>query len=227
MEKKSSKKVVALIPLRGGSKSIPYKNIKPLNGKPLAYWVCKAALDSKHIQEVWVSTDDEKIKKAILKMNLGIKVIDRPAEFATDKASTESVMTHFAENVPFDVLVTIQATSPLTKSEHLNEAIEKLHAEKLDSLVTGVTVKRFFWGHDGKPHNYDPKNRPMRQDWKGVVMENGAFYITRKKILDEHKCRLGGKIGVYIMPDHTALEIDEPDDWKKITKLIKKRNGIA
>jgi len=174
------KKIVALIPLRGGSKSIPYKNIKPLGGKPLSYWVCKAATEAELIDEVWVSTEDKKIKETVLSFGLGVKVIDRPKEFAQDDSSTESVMLHFAGTVPFDILVTIQATSPLTESEHLDHAIRKFVTEEYDSMVSGVTLKRFFWTHDGKPLNYEPVKRPLRQEWDGTVMENGAFYVTEK-----------------------------------------------
>src|SRR3989338_2676554 len=132
------KKIVTLIPLRGGSKSIPYKNVKEMAGKPLCFWVIKAATGSKYIDEVWVSTEDKKIKEIVLSLGLPVKVIDRPAEFATDEASTESVMLHFAEQVDFDILNLVQATSPLTSSEDLDKAIEQFFAENDDSLLTGV-----------------------------------------------------------------------------------------
>ena len=121
-------KIVTLIPLRGGSKSIPYKNIKLMAGKPLCYWTLKAASESKYIDEVWVSTEDAKIKKVVESLGLGkkVKVIDRPMEFAQDTSSTESVMMHFADNVKFDILNLIQATSPFTTSNDLDTAIEFL-----------------------------------------------------------------------------------------------------
>ncbi|MSU55036.1 MAG: acylneuraminate cytidylyltransferase family protein [Candidatus Taylorbacteria bacterium] len=206
-------KIVGLVPLRGGSKSIPYKNIKTLAGKPLCYWVLKAATDSKYIDEVWVSTEDKKIKDTVLSFGLGVKVIDRPAELAQDNSSTESVMMHFAKEVSFDILITIQATSPLTENQDLDLAIEQFVEGKMDSMVSGVQLKRFFWTHEGVPLNYNPLKRPLRQEWNGTIMENGAFYITKREILDTLKNRLGGKIGVFKMPEHTAVEIDEPEDW--------------
>ena len=104
------KRVVALIPLRGGSKSIPRKNIKIIAGKPLCAWVLEAAHDVAEIDDVYVSTDDYEIISVVHSLNLGTKIIKRPAEFATDEASTESVMNHFSECVDFDILITIQAT---------------------------------------------------------------------------------------------------------------------
>ena len=216
----TTKKIVALIPLRGGSKSIPRKNIKLLAGKPLAYFALKAAADSKYIDEIWVSTEDKKIKDVVLGLGLGVKIIDRPEELAKDDSSTESVMLHFAKEIPFDILVTLQATSPFTTSKDLDSALKEFTKKDFDSMVSGVPTKRFFWTPEGRPLNYDPKKRPRRQDFTGSVMENGAFYITRREILEKTSSRLGGKIGVFQMLENSALEIDEPDDWKKAEKVL-------
>ena len=222
-----NKKIVALIPLRGGSKSIPHKNIKKMAGKPLAYWVCKAASEAKNINEVWVSTEDPKIKKVVMGFGLGVKVLDRPKELAEDSSSTESVMIHFSKEVPFDIVVTLQATSPLTTSADVDQAINSMIEENYDSLVTGVLTKRFHWNLDGTPLNYDPKKRPLRQEWEGTITENGAFYITKRDILDKTLCRLGGKIKTFLMSPETELEIDEPEDWKKIAKLLKNYRKLS
>jgi N-acylneuraminate cytidylyltransferase len=215
-------KVVALIPLRGGSKSIPLKNIKPLDGQPLCAWVIKAAQQTPEISEVWVSTDHPRIREVSL--GLGAKVLDRPAALATDVATTDSVMVHFMNNVRFDILITIQATSPLTQSEDISIALKKFTDDKLDSLLTAVPIKRFFWTHDNKPINYDPANRPMRQQFRGSLVENGAFYITSRKTLKLSENRLGGKIGIYQMSDESTAELDEPSDWRLLEKIIRKKN---
>ena len=209
-----------MVPLRGGSKSIPYKNIKELAGKPLCYWTLKAASESKYIDEVWVSTDDSKIKNIVLSLGLDVKVIDRPAEFAKDTSSTESVMLHFAEHVDFDILNLVQATSPLTASEDIDMAIEQFFAEGDDSLLSGVLYKKFFWTPDGKTLNYDYMKRPRRQEFSGVVHENGAFYLTKKEILLKNKNRLGGKIGIFLLSEEKAIDIDEPADWPLADKHL-------
>ncbi len=218
------KKVVALIPLRGGSKSIPHKNIKKLAGRPLCYWVLKSATDSKYIDEVWVSTEDKKIKDAVLSFGLNVKVIDRPAEFARDSSSTESVMFHFAENIDFDILNLIQATSPCTTADDLDSALEQFFDRGHDSLLAGVLYKKFYWTPDGKPLNYDYKNRPRRQDFPGVVHDNGAFYLTKREILEKEKNRLGGKIGIFLLSEDKAVDIDELSDWPIAEKHLLKRN---
>jgi len=193
-------------------------------GKPLLYWTCKAAKESKYIDEVYVSTEDAKIKEVVQSLKLGVKIIDRPAEFAQDTSSTESVMLHFATLIKdFNVLNLIQATSPFTTSEDLDQAIELFFENGWDSMLTGILYKKFYWTLDGKPLNYDYLHRPRRQEFEGVVNENGAFYLTKKEVLETYKNRLGGKIGVYVMPEEKAIDIDEPADWSLAESFLKKQ----
>ena len=212
--------IIALIPLRGGSKSIPKKNIKALAGKPLAAWTLEAAVNCSAIRSVYVSTDSPEIADVVTALGLGVKVIMRPAEYATDDASTEAVMLHFMHQVDFDVLVTIQATSPLLSAADLNKAIDQFKCQQFDTMLSAVRTKRFFWRDDATPINYDPLKRPRRQDFPGTLMENGAFYITKREILEHCQCRLGRKIGVYEMNESTAVEIDEPEDWLRVEEIL-------
>lgn len=214
------RRTVALVPLRGGSKSIPQKNIKPLGGKPLCCWVLEAATACENIDAVYVSTDCSLIRQTVLDMGLGVQVIQRPEELATDEASTESVMLHFMEQMTCERLVTIQATSPLLTAQHLTDALIRFDTEELDSMLSAVRNRRFFWRDDATPINYDPQFRPRRQEFVGTLMENGAFYITRNETLQQTRCRLGGKIGVFEMPEETAVEIDEPADWESLSRLL-------
>jgi len=216
-------KIVALIPLRGGSKSIPQKNIRMIASKPLCAWVLEAAHNVLKIDEVYVSTDSYEIAAVVEKLGLGTKIIMRPEHLATDSSTTESVMLHFTEQVDYDILVTIQATSPLLRDVDLSNALELFSSEKYDSLLSAVRVKRFYWQDNGVAINYDPTNRPRRQDFSGTLMENGAFYISKRDIVLENECRLGGRIGIYEMPEQTAVEIDEPDDWDVVEKLLQSR----
>ena len=215
--------IVALVPLRGGSKSIPQKNIKLIAGKPLCAWCLEAAIGSRWLDSVYVSTDCKQIAEVVEGLGLGVKVIFRPAEFATDEASTESVMLHFMRQVNFGTLLTIQATSPLLEAQDLDLALTQFQDEEYESMLSAVRTKRFFWSDDFKPINYDPTSRPRRQDFLGTLMENGAFYITKREILDLYNCRLGGKTGVYEMDESMAIEIDEPDDWGCVERLLLRR----
>ena len=217
------KKVVCLVPLRGGSKSIPKKNIRPFCGKPLACWILEAALGCSDIDEVWVSTDSVEIRETIAARLPAVRFCTRDPETATDTASTESVMLDFMNQVEFDLLITAQATSPTTKTADFSEALEKFNREAADSLLTGVREKRFYWTLDGKPLNYDPLTRPRRQDFDGTLVENGAFYITKRSLLESTRCRLGGKIVVHEMSADTFHEIDEPEDLLKLAGHLSAR----
>jgi len=217
---------IAFIPVRGGSKSIPLKNIKPLAGKPLVYWTAKAANDSNCIDEVVIATDSPEIIKTVTDFNLSkLRIYKRKAENAQDTSSTESVMLEYieAENPSDnDRLFLIQATSPMLTSEYIDNLYKKYLEENADSAMTGVVTKHFFWTKDGIPVNYDYKNRPRRQDYEGLIQENGACYINSVSNIKKDKNRMSGRISVYEMPEYTAYEIDEPDDFLIIEKLMEK-----
>ena len=219
---------IAFIPVRGGSKSIPLKNIKILNGKPLVYWAAKAANDAECIDKVIIATDSEEIKAVIKSFNLTkVEIYDRNPENATDTASTESVMLEYlynAESNDNDLFFLIQATSPLLKSKHIDNMFKSFIQNEFDSMFSGVREKQFHWKIEAngvKPVNYDYKNRPRRQDFEGLIAENGACYINSVKNILQDKCRLSGKIGVYELPAYTAYEIDEPEDWIIAEELMK------
>ncbi|MBQ7587712.1 MAG: acylneuraminate cytidylyltransferase family protein [Lachnospiraceae bacterium] len=181
-------KTAAFIPVRGGSKSIPLKNIKEIAGKPLVYWTVKAACDCKNIDVVYVATDSDKIRETVEGFYLDkVKVIGRSEESASDTASTESALLEFAERYEFENVVLIQATSPLLTGNDLEGGFRLYMSDKTDSVLSVVRQKRFNWEpqKDGtvKPSNYDVFYRPRRQEFDGYLVENGAFYITSRKAL--------------------------------------------
>ena len=219
-------KVIAFIPVRGGSKSIPLKNIKPLCGKPLVCWNIEALEACPLVDEVIVATDSDEIWKTVESRDYKkTKLYRRSEENACDTASTESVMLEYIKyaNLPEeDVFMLVQATSPLTESVHFTEALQKYAKGEYDSMLTCVRNYRFFWNEDGTSMNYDYMIRPRRQNFSGMLMENGAFYINIVGRILSNGNRLGGKIGIYEMPEYTATEIDEPDDWMILEKLMRK-----
>ena len=209
--------MVAFIPVRGGSKSIPLKNIKEFCGKPLLYWTAKAANDCDYIDKVYICTDSERIREVALSLVLPkVEVIGRSSHTATDMAPTESAMLDFANTYTFKNIILIQATSPLLEKSDLDEACRKYLEGGCDSLLSVVRQKRFIWKEkkdEVTPVNYQPQKRPRRQEMEGYFVENGAFYITGRKALLETGCRLSGKIGAYEMKEKNYFEIDEPIDW--------------
>ena len=109
--------------------------------------------------------------------------------------------------------------------QKLEEMFEKLQKEVKDSALSCVRNKRFYWSEDGVPLNYDYTKRPRRQDFNGLMMENGACYINTIGNIKKDKNRLSGKISVYEMPEYTSVEIDEPDDFLLIEKLMEKHQN--
>lgn len=219
-------KVIAFIPVRGGSKSIPLKNIKPFCGKPLVCWNIEALESCPDIDKIIVATDSDDIWRTVENCSYKKTVLyRRSAENACDTATTESVMLEYiryADLASDDVFMLVQATSPMTQTQHFTEALQMYSKGEYDSILTCVRNYRFFWNEDGTSMNYDFMNRPRRQNFKGILMENGAFYINTVANILSNGNRLGGKIGIYEMPEYTSFEIDEPDDWMVMESLMRK-----
>ena len=222
--------VTAFIPVRGGSKSIPLKNIKPLCGKPLVCWTIEALERCSDVDRIIVATDSDDIRNVVAQRNYKkTELYRRRPENAGDTASTESVMLEYIEHAGLDddtVFMLVQATSPMTETHHFSEALQMYARGEYDSLLTCVRNYRFFWNEDGTSRNYDYRRRPRRQDFRGQLMENGAFYINRVGNITASGNRLSGRIGIYEMPAHTAAEIDEPEDWLIIENLMM-RHGLC
>lgn len=222
----NNQKVIAFIPVRGGSKSIPLKNIKLFCGKPLVCWNIEALEVCNLVDEVIVATDSDDIWNVVESRHYAKTTLyRRSAENACDTASTESVMLeyiHYARLPKENIFMLVQATSPLTEDVHFTEALQMYSKAEYDSILTCVRNYRFFWNEDGTSMNYDYINRPRRQNFSGMLMENGAFYINTVENILRSGNRLCGKIGVYEMPEYTATEIDEPDDWTILESLMQR-----
>lgn len=223
-------KYVAFIPLRGGSKSIPRKNVLPIGGKPLCQWVIEAAANTPAIEQVYVATDSDEIRDVVSSLSLAkVQAIGRGAETATDTASTESAMLEFCRERDFENIILIQATSPLLSSTDLEQGIETFERTVSDSLVSVVEQKRFTWTINedqlATPTNYDPLHRPRRQDFSPSFVENGAFYITKRAGLLSQGSRLYGKMSAHVMPEETFHELDEPVDWTIIENFLQQRSS--
>jgi len=218
---------IALLPARCGSQTIPFKNIKIICGKPLIYWALLALTKSKSIDQIYVATDCDDIKDVVVDFNFEkVQIFDRCDVNASNTASTESVMLEFLDGMNFseeDLFILVQATTPFTSSDDFDNAINIIKSNsEIDSLLSCVESKRFFWTKDGNAINYNYYKRPLRQDFDGLLMENGAFYINTVENIYKYKNRLSGNIHPYVMPEYTAIEADEEDDWLIIEQLMYK-----
>lgn len=230
MKNFKKEKILAIIPARGGSKGIPKKNIKLLADKPLIAYTIEAALKSNYLDRVIVSTEDKKISE--ISKKYGAEVIKRPKNLAEDSTPTQPVLEHVInylekrEDYKPDIIVLLQPTSPLRNAFHIDGAVEKFLKERCDSLLSVCPSYVFIWKIEkGKAVsiNYNFKKRPLRQDKKSEYRENGAIYITRPEIFFKKHNILGGKIGLYIMPEEDSFDIDTEFNFWLCEEIIKSK----
>lgn len=216
--------VIAFIPARCGSKSINMKNVRPFCGRPLIYWNLEALQQVAGVDRVVVATDCDEITEVVEGLGFSkVEVYRRDPENAQDHSSTESVMLEFIQREklgPEDIFMLVQLTSPMTGAEHFAGGLEHFRETGADALLSAVRSKRFYWTENGESINYDYLNRPLRQNFPGQMLENGAFYISTVKAVNASGNRLSGKIAVYEMPEYTSIELDEPIDWLIGEKLM-------
>ena len=213
--KKYYKKINCIILARGGSKGIPKKNIINFNGKPLISYSILQALESKYISKVFVSTDNEEI--SLVSKKYGANIIERPSHLSGDEATSEDALIHAVEKIEHeeesDIYVFLQATSPLRDVFDIDNAVEKIINENLDSVFSACELEDFLIWQDEKgclkSINYDYKNRKRRQDCtEKFSVENGSRYVFKKTTLLQNKNRIGEKIGYSLMDLWKAFEID-------------------
>ena len=210
---------LTLIPLRGGSKGIPRKNLRILMNKPLYAHVAESSL--KAGIKTYISTEDQEIMANCQSNYPDIKILPRPIELATDTASTESVVNHFINNIAnLNHIILLQATSPLTSSLDIHSAISKYLDNDCKPLLSVVNQHFFLWSKDGKAVNYDPLKRPRRQDWDGLYIENGAIYIFSKEYFLRHGSRCADGSTLYLMNTKTLFELDTKDDLEIISGFL-------
>ena len=214
-------KIVSVILARGGSKGIPGKNIYLIKGKPLISYTINASLNSK-VNETWVCTDDSKI--AEISKQYGSNVLIRPSNLATDTSPSEDSLLYFANTIDCDFLVFIQPTSPLIETSYINTGIDLILSGTYDSVFSACKehwIPRWkVCQSKTEPHQWNINSRPRRQDVDELWIENGAFYITSKKMLLETKLRYSGNIGIVEMPMSKSFQIDTYDDLTLIERLI-------
>ena len=207
--------VLCVIPARGGSKGVPRKNLRDVAGKPLIVWTVEQAL---HVPEldVLVSTDDEEIAAVARAAGARVPWL-RPAELAQDTTPTEPVVRHAVDAVTEergrpDVVMLLQATSPVRREDTLGRAVQQFRDTGVDSMVGVVPQAPFIWQATDPPTAaYDVAARPRRQDLTTITMryrETGSLYVTRTEVYEQHDNRLGGRIGLFVMEEDEGIDID-------------------
>jgi len=225
-------KPLVVIPARGGSKGIPKKNIKLLNGKPLITYAINAALEVFSKDDICVSTDSDEIAHEAEKAGLKIQ-FKRPKELATDTAGTQEVLLHaidFYEKKGnmYDTLVLLQPTSPFRTSKHLKEALA-LYSSNLDMVVSVKEAKgnpyyNLFEEEKGLLKKSKKGQYVRRQDVPKVYEYNGAIYVIRIESLKSNTISSFGNVKKYVMDEISSMDLDNHLDWKICELLIKEES---
>lgn len=203
--------ILAITPARGGSKGIPGKNIKEIAGKPLIAWTIEAAGKSKLIDKYLISTEDTEIAEITKTYNAEIS--HRPVDLAADDTPTISVLQYAIEQIPCDIVVLLQATSPVRRPGLIDECIEEFKKNDYDSLATGFICKYIEYG----------KNILRRQDTRGFFYDDGNVYVINADIIKKGD-RYGEKIGRKIISRWENMEIDDEFDFWMVEKILKENN---
>ena len=224
------KKAIALITARGGSKGLPRKNVLPLAGKPMIAWTIEAAISCSHISDVFVSTEDAEIQQ--ISLEYGAKIIDRPAELASDTASSESVIAHaighFQEHglVSNDITL-LQPTSPLRNKQHLDEALSEYFSSNANCVISvfepaHTPVKSYLLQEDGCIEGLFSASAPYtrRQDLPKAYQPNGAIYVFKQVEFLKHDCIPRNNVRPYVMSEKESADVDTIDDLRYIEALI-------
>ena len=213
---------LVVIPARGGSKGIPRKNLLAVGGKPLIAWTIAQALEAQEDgAEVIVAVSTEDAEIAEVAAAHGARVIERPAELATDTAPTEPTVLHAmdvveAEGTVLDAVVLLQATSPVRRPATIRRALAQFRASGADSLVGVVGESPFFWRLPSAPGEsaeaaYDVTARPRRQELRPEQLhyfENGSLYVTAPPIYRDHGNRIGGRVDLFVLDEVEGVDID-------------------
>lgn len=228
----SRRRVLVVIPARGGSKGLPGKNLLTVGGFPLIVRAVRSSRQCARVDAVVVSTDDHEIAESA--RSAGADIVDRPAELAGDTATSESALLHALDAVGIepDVVVLLQATSPFIDPVDLDAAIERVLTGDWDVVFSARRTHVFLWreGVDGATGvNHDSSVRLRRQDSEPQYQETGAFYVMRTAGLREHGHRFFGRVGIQVVPDRAAIEIDSEADLELARALapILVRESIA
>jgi CMP-N,N'-diacetyllegionaminic acid synthase len=226
------KKILAVIPARGGSKGIKLKNLKKVKGLTLVEHVAKVIFQNTKIDYAYVSTDSNEIKKNALKTGI-LKVLHRPKNLSGDRVSDLEVLSHAIEElkkkINFDIVLMLQPTSVLRKSSHINKALKLIINKKYDAVwsVSKVDLKyhplkqlkikkdklKFFEDYG--------KKIISRQQLENTFVRNGAVYAFTKKIILNEKKILNSKTGFFVIKEQ-QISIDDYNDLRKARELIKK-----
>ena len=231
--------LLAIIPARGGSKGIPRKNLAPVAGRPLLAWTCRAALESRLLSRVILSTEDSDIAEKGREFGVEVPFL-RPAELARDETPTLPVIRHALEFLAQredchpDAIVLLQPTAPLRRAEHIDGAVSRMRETGADAVVGVSPVPAHFhpyWvfdldGRDRlKPAHPDggPERYPRRQALPPAYTRNGAVYVARTRLILQENSLYGPTPAAYVMREEDSVNVDSAEDLARAEEALLNR----
>lgn len=229
-----TRKILGLIPARGGSKGLPGKNIKMLGGKPLLQYTWESARQSSMLDKVVLSTEDQEIKEVACKLGINVP-FTRPENLAQDLTPSIEVIIHALKFLQdkgeeFDVVCLLQPTTPFRSPGLIDACIKKFEQNNYDSLISVREVPSEYNPHwvfeeEGgllKLATGEESIIPQRQNLPRAYFRDGAIYLTKTKVLLEQSSLFGKRTGFYDTTGSPYVNIDTPNDWKKAEKIAAK-----
>ena len=228
IEKDIEMNILVVIPARGGSKGIPRKNLRLLDEKPLLYYSIYNALNSKYNLDVFVSSDDDEILNTAQKF--GAQIHKRDSNIADDKTTLDPVIydcyihTKQAENKDYDLIITMQPTSPLLSSSSLDKAISKILDDKtIDTIIAAKDATHLSWRSENNEFVPNYTERVNRQYLTPEFTETGAFLITRVSVMSREN-RIGNNVDLALLSGGEEIDIDTYEDWSLCEYYLKRKH---
>jgi spore coat polysaccharide biosynthesis predicted glycosyltransferase SpsG len=218
------RRVIFVVPARGGDREVPYLNIKRLGALPLIAHTLVEARKSRFLDRLVVSTDDEKVKQVAEEFQAEVPFL-RPAELASDDAELKAIVRHAVgfveerEGIRFDIVVTLQATSPFRTARQIDEAIDRLLESEFDSVISVKELRSLTWRMEGGKLQAAFGRAGRRDEIEPLYQEDGAIRVMRRAVLDSRE-RLGGRVGQVVMDKMSALTVHDIYDFWLAERLV-------
>lgn len=215
-------KIVAVIPARAGSKAIPNKNIRSVNGHPMICYAINNAIQSKYITDVIISTDSYEVK--IIAGQMGVKCHWRRPELCEDSVALDAVIYDavISDENEYDYVVTMQPTSPTLQTSTLDAAIKHVIDNNLDTVISAINAPHLSWREENgkKIPNYE--KRLNRQYLPANYIETGAFVVSRRKVVTENT-RIGRDLDIYEVSENEAIDVDTFIDLHSVGEILNQK----
>jgi len=209
-------KTVAFVPIRLNSKRVEGKNIKLIGGKPLMSYILETLTKVKGIDEVYVYCSNDGIQQYLPK---GIKYLKRPEFLDRDETKGKEIYDEFTNTIDADVYILAHTTSPFTRVETFENALNKILNEDYDSAFSAEKIQTFVW-YKGETLNYDRKDIPRTQTIEPVYVETSAFFMFKRDIWKVHGQRIGFKPYVALVDKIEGVDIDWPEDFAFAERIL-------